>query len=262
MDYFLVFVIIQFGIFQTPTRRHKRKNMIWKSILRITGILSLSISAYWLHKDFDLEPLLIFIDGILAILVSRPKHNTIVGRSPRFFALLLAFLALILSLIWVWLSGSSPFESILVFIATLSFIISYFLSDEPLDFSGAKRRQKSLLAKIEKYWINGKLKPSMENIASEITVRVNLRKADSSATSLTTIYGNSSSLLSPLYQSERGLLILGSPGSGKTVVLLRLAKELLEKAKIDLNAQVPLVLELQSWHPNLNFLDWLIKEIK
>jgi GTPase SAR1 family protein len=45
------------------------------------------------------------------------------------------------------------------------------------------------------------------------------------------------------------LLILGKAGSGKTTTLLELAQRLYDRAEMDSNAPIPLILELSSWKP-------------
>lgn len=60
----------------------------------------------------------------------------------------------------------------------------------------------------------------------------------------------------------RALLILGDPGSGKTITLLQLAEALITEAQNDPGQPIPAVLNLSSWgesHPTL--VDWLVEEI-
>ena len=59
------------------------------------------------------------------------------------------------------------------------------------------------------------------------------------------------------------LLILGAPGSGKTVLLLELAKALLQAADNDLSQSVPVVFNLSSWAISRRPLnDWLADELQ
>ena len=61
---------------------------------------------------------------------------------------------------------------------------------------------------------------------------------------------------------SRKLLILGEPGSGKTVLLLHLAEALLDKAKLEPENALPVVLNLSSWDASSTPLsDWLISEL-
>lgn len=58
------------------------------------------------------------------------------------------------------------------------------------------------------------------------------------------------------------LLILGSPGSGKTVALLNLARTLLNRAQLDDAEPIPLVLVLSSWKEDISFEDWILEELR
>lgn len=59
--------------------------------------------------------------------------------------------------------------------------------------------------------------------------------------------GNSRTIRDIFKKSDGRLLILGAPGSGKTGVLTRLAKLLLNEAMGDINKPLPLILNLSSW---------------
>jgi len=61
------------------------------------------------------------------------------------------------------------------------------------------------------------------------------------------------------FEKQGRLLIVGSPGVGKTVLLLKLALELLEKADIQKKEAFPVIFNLASWSNKYeNFDDWLI----
>ena len=71
----------------------------------------------------------------------------------------------------------------------------------------------------------------------------------------------------------RSLLILGEPGAGKTITLLELARDLIERAEQDIDCPIPVVLPLASWGSAKmrkasmiqkklsSFEDWLVEEI-
>ena len=66
-------------------------------------------------------------------------------------------------------------------------------------------------------------------------------------------------------QSGNTLLILGEPGSGKTLTLLDLAQELLEETEEadDLGTPIPVVFNLSSWASKRRTLEeWLVDELK
>jgi len=59
------------------------------------------------------------------------------------------------------------------------------------------------------------------------------------------------------------LLILGQPGSGKTTMLLKLAEELVKRAKDNSTHPVPVLFSLYSWkNDNHNIKDWLVDQLK
>ena len=57
------------------------------------------------------------------------------------------------------------------------------------------------------------------------------------------------------------LLILGDPGAGKTTELISLAKDLINRAKEDETAPIPIIFELSSWKEDLPIEDWLIEQL-
>ncbi|MBZ0315157.1 MAG: NACHT domain-containing protein [Anaerolineae bacterium] len=65
------------------------------------------------------------------------------------------------------------------------------------------------------------------------------------------------------YDLNRRLVILGEPGSGKTVTLLQLTRQLIIDARKGAKKPIPIVLALSSWAvEQLPFEDWLCKEIR
>ena len=61
------------------------------------------------------------------------------------------------------------------------------------------------------------------------------------------------------FEKQGRLLIVGSPGVGKTVLLLKLALELLDKADIEKKEAFPVIFNLASWSDEYEkFDDWLI----
>lgn len=59
-----------------------------------------------------------------------------------------------------------------------------------------------------------------------------------------------------------GLLILGTPGAGKTITLLEVADEAIGRARQAANEPIPVVFNLSSWAPHAGRLaDWLVQEL-
>lgn len=58
------------------------------------------------------------------------------------------------------------------------------------------------------------------------------------------------------------ILVLGGPGSGKTTMLLELAKELIERARTTFDLFMPVYLSLSTWHEAKPMKDWIVAELK
>ncbi|MFC1959897.1 TIR domain-containing protein [Chloroflexota bacterium] len=64
------------------------------------------------------------------------------------------------------------------------------------------------------------------------------------------------------FESGRNLLILGDPGSGKTITMLQLVKDLLNQAKEDIQRPLPVVLSLTTWTNHGGAIsDWIVDEL-
>ncbi|MDJ0693989.1 NACHT domain-containing protein [Mastigocoleus sp. MO_188.B34] len=59
------------------------------------------------------------------------------------------------------------------------------------------------------------------------------------------------------------LLILGEPGAGKTILLLELARDLIERAEQDPEKPIPVLFELTNWRDDKQGIgEWLIADLK
>lgn len=172
-------------------------------------------------------------------------------------------------------------EPVAYLLATLGgltfFLISTFVpklvSDKPiwaktddtsLTETQRERNRKAMLDLVEKIWITGFL----ENVLNEMrSLNLDmsfadpekvLRKPGMSDYTLP----DSHAIAQAYYDLNRRLVILGEPGSGKTVTLLQLARQLIIEARSDAKKPIPVVLALSSWATEqLPFEDWLCKEI-
>jgi hypothetical protein len=72
-------------------------------------------------------------------------------------------------------------------------------------------------------------------------------------------FGEAVEVINDAFEQQGSLLIVGNPGAGKTVLLLKLALNLLEKADIAKGEAFPVIFNLASWSPGYEkFEDWLI----
>jgi NACHT domain/CHAT domain len=132
-------------------------------------------------------------------------------------------------------------------------------------------QRKILLGKVKQFWIEGFLQPSLQGLdaisfdmKAYPGVTADLTGIDALAVDLDSSY----ELLktSPIYAEMgqgRTLLILGSPGAGKTIALLQLAQRLIERSERDLSLPIPIIFNLSSWARNRkSIVDWSIDELR
>ena len=126
-----------------------------------------------------------------------------------------------------------------------------------------------LLSKVKEFWVEGVLEKSLYN---EVLIELDmvgqpdaidhpwdytLERPDRTSELL----GSGKKIDEVFDEVGRSLLILGAPGSGKTITLLELARSLIEKAEIDRSEPVPVVFNLSSWtSQRLSLFDWIIQE--
>ncbi len=142
---------------------------------------------------------------------------------------------------------------------------------EPLSQNEYRQRQ-TLLNKVKQFWIEGFLKPSLyANSAINLdwkTKRDAVLRPFEGMEDIPVELDESFIQLQPtkiLNQTKQGntLLILGEPGSGKTITLLQLAQKLVNQTEQDLTLPIPLVFNLSSWGEKQQPIEtWLIEELK
>ncbi len=148
---------------------------------------------------------------------------------------------------------------------------SNLVEREPISQNEYRQRQ-TLLNKVKQFWIEGFLKPSLyANTAINLDWKANpdaVLRPFEGIEEIPVELDESFAGLQPtkiLNQTGLGktLLILGEPGSGKTITLLQLAEKLVNQTEQDLTKPIPVVFNLSSWGQKQQPLEkWLIEELK
>lgn len=129
--------------------------------------------------------------------------------------------------------------------------------------------RKTLLQKVKKYWIQGLLENSLQqqlflNLGLEqypLVKSVEIAVENPDETEL--ILPENTRLIQYFdrLKPPTTLLILGEPGSGKTVTLLEFARDAIARGERDYTQPIPLVFNLSSWGlKTLPIQDWIIEE--
>ena len=134
------------------------------------------------------------------------------------------------------------------------------------------RWRQVLLEKVKRFWIDGVLAKSLH---TQVFIELGLEERndfiqnplsevqefpiDSGQTFQT---GTTATDIFEDIGAGRTLLILGEPGSGKTVTLLKLAESLIARAEENLSQPLPVVVNLSSWAKQRQAIaEWLVQEL-
>src|SRR5262245_9521944 len=126
-----------------------------------------------------------------------------------------------------------------------------------------------LLRKVKEFWVEGVLEKSVHGqLLIDLGKEAWTEKAGHPWEQVLELPDQTSRTIRPEEPIEktfvdvgRSLLILGAPGSGKTITLLALARELIGRAEDDPAQPIPVVFNLSSWNPKQKLSDWLIDEL-
>jgi len=128
-----------------------------------------------------------------------------------------------------------------------------------------------LLEKVKQFWIEGVLdrsvpvKPPLD-LDKEVlpdVVEHPWEKVVGLPDATNRLLGSNKKILDVFDELGRALLILGVPGSGKTITLLELARDLIARAESDPSQPFPVVINLSTWNkPRETLFDWLVDEIR
>ncbi|MEH2082161.1 MAG: NACHT domain-containing protein [Nostoc sp.] len=133
-------------------------------------------------------------------------------------------------------------------------------------------QRKVVLSKMKSFWIEGFLKPSLQGDAA---ISLDMKARPDAIADLSQGIEALSVELDTSYEKLRDtqiyeeigqgrtLLILGSPGAGKTIALLQLTQRLIERSEKNLSLPMPVVFNLSSWAKDQKrIIDWLIDELQ
>jgi NACHT domain len=143
--------------------------------------------------------------------------------------------------------------------------------EQPLTQQEYRQRQV-LLNKVRDYWVKGVLETSLHAkmlIALGLQERLDLVQRPfsgvaefSDAPGQALPEGTQATNVFVEMGEGRTLLILGEPGAGKTIALLKLAEDLIVRTEPDLRQSIPVVFNLSSWARKPQTIEqWLVQEL-
>ncbi len=128
------------------------------------------------------------------------------------------------------------------------------------------RNRFSMINAVHSYWIQGVLENLLSGYAL-LDLDLNLEPGyvndpETIDSEQTQAIAESAGSVLTIFEAYNGkLLILGDAGTGKSTLLLALARELLYQASEDEDFPIPVVLNLASWNAKLSMADWLVEEL-
>lgn len=129
-----------------------------------------------------------------------------------------------------------------------------------------RRNQLTLLHKVREYWVEGVYEQSLQEVTKiELKMEAQLGTIERTLIGLQQDdqYVPPDQRMIDLFDQLNGaLLILGSPGAGKTFALLELARDLILRAERTVNHPIPVVFNLSSWQDSKQSItQWLVAEL-
>jgi hypothetical protein len=133
----------------------------------------------------------------------------------------------------------------------------------------ALRNRYAMLELVRNFWVRGVLEQSLHNAAMIELDMEEKPGAVEHSWDMVLQTGREDRLLSPgtkimdVFDKMGGsLLILGEPGSGKTTILLELARDTIARAEQDITQPIPVVFNLSSWADKRQpIAKWLVEEL-
>ncbi len=178
-----------------------------------------------------------------------------------------------------WYLSKPEHEPLLAVLAgVLALMGSFFVSDNPISIPTSEktksaredRNRERMLELVRNSWVKGVLEQSLHG---EVLIKLGLEERKDAVYNRQGMelqrLGHPKRLLPPSMgivdvfdEMGQTLLILGEPGSGKTTMLLKLARDTITRAEEDLKRPIPVVFNLSSWtDANQPIADWLVDEL-
>ncbi len=132
------------------------------------------------------------------------------------------------------------------------------------------KNREIMLKKVEAFWVKGVLENSLhDQVLIELGMEKHQQAVDhpwemvlQTPDKPNQPIPSGTTMFDLFTQMQQSLLILGAPGSGKTTMLLELARDAISQALADANQPMPIVFNLSSWAEKQPPLaDWLVDEL-
>lgn len=148
--------------------------------------------------------------------------------------------------------------------------LSLFFTEQPKRSTSEQRFRRKLIEQVRLNWVEGLLDQSLYKMGRiELVLTDQSELVEQPVRNIARIPDKFPHVIPPnisiiqIFDEKAGaLLILGGPGTGKTTLMLELARDLLLRADHDESCPLPVVFNLSSWgvrQPSLS--EWILAEL-